>query len=103
MNDVTVLPDGSGFLTASLPLPKDHWIYAPRSEWDDERDNYAETPKPILGPQDREAVKTAVRYAIRSATMCGKEIDFDPDALVQNAVYALCGALYPAEVVKRGS
>ena len=23
--------------------------------------------------------------------MCGKETDFDPDALVQNAVYALCG------------
>jgi hypothetical protein len=24
--------------------------------------------------------------------MCGKEPDFDPDALVQNAVYALCGS-----------
>lgn len=74
-----------------MPLRKDHWIYAPRGEWDNERDDYAETPRPILGPQDREAVKAAVRYAIRAATMCGKEMDFDPDALVQNAVYALCG------------
>ena len=23
--------------------------------------------------------------------MCGQEMDFDPDALVQNACYALCG------------
>jgi hypothetical protein len=22
------LPDGSGFFTASLPLPDDHWIHA---------------------------------------------------------------------------
>jgi hypothetical protein len=29
--------------------------------------------------------------------MCGKEQDFDPDALVQNAVYALCG---PYTVIK---
>lgn len=91
MNDATVLPDGSGFFTASLPLPNDHWIYAPHAEWDDERDDYADTPQPILGPQDRAAVKAAVRYAIRRATRCGEETDFDPDALVQNAVYALCG------------
>lgn len=36
---VTILPDGSAFFTASLPLPKDHWLYAPRAEgWDVERD-----------------------------------------------------------------
>jgi hypothetical protein len=39
----------------------------------------------------RESVVAAVRYAVRGATMRGKEMDFDPDALVQNAVYALCG------------
>jgi len=36
-------------------------------------------------------VVAAIRYAVRGATMCGREQDFDPDALVQNAVYALCG------------
>lgn len=85
------LPDGSGFATMSFPLPKDHWLYAPRGEWDRERDDFAETPHPILGQEQREAVIAAVRYAVRGATMCGKEMDFDPDALVLNAAYALCG------------
>ncbi|HET8687511.1 MAG TPA: hypothetical protein VFM18_12725 [Methanosarcina sp.] len=91
MIDPTILPDGSAFAVASFPLPKDHWLCAERTyqEGTDEPD---ELPYPILNHKDHaEIVKAAVRYAIRGATMCGKEIDFDPDALVQNAVYALCG------------
>lgn len=88
----TKLPDGSGFAVASLPLPHDHWLYEGRSaEWDCERDTSADTPHPILTHAHRDAVVAAVRYAVRGATMCGKEADFDPDALVLNAVYALCG------------
>ncbi|MBN3848184.1 hypothetical protein G3N58_15285 [Paraburkholderia sp. Ac-20342] len=88
----TILPDGSAFSVASLRLPADHWLYAPRSsEWDSARETGADTPHPILTHAQRDAVVAAVRYAIRGATMCGKESDFDPDALVQNAVYALCG------------
>ncbi|MBN3848682.1 hypothetical protein G3N58_17895 [Paraburkholderia sp. Ac-20342] len=88
----TILPDGSAFSVASLPLPADHWLYAPRSsEWDSARETGADTPHPILTHAQRDAVVAAVRYAIRGTTMCGKESDFDPDALVQNAVYALCG------------
>lgn len=86
-----VLPDGSAFVVQSFPLPKDHWLYAPRSEWDNERNDYAERPKPILTNAQREAVIVAARYAIRGATMCGQEYDFDPDALVLNFAYALCG------------
>lgn len=51
----------------------------------------ADTPQPILDNSHRDAVKAALRYAIRGATMNGKEMDFDPDALVLNAAYALCG------------
>jgi hypothetical protein len=90
-NTVTVLPDGSAFATASWPLPKDHWLYAPRSEWDSGRDEYAECPLPILTQAQRQAVIAAARYAIRGATMCGQDEDFDPDALVLNLCYALCG------------
>ena len=97
----TVLPDGSAFSTASFPLPKDHWLYAPRGEWDNERDEYAECPQPILTNAQRDAVRTATRYAIRGATMCGQDQDFDPDALVLNVCYALCGpangAVLPAD------
>ncbi|WP_146125477.1 hypothetical protein [Burkholderia multivorans] len=91
-DEVARLPDGSGFAVASLPLPQDHWLYASRcAEWDSERDTSADTPHPILTHAQRDAVVAAVRYAIRSATMCGQDMDFDPDALVLNAVYALCG------------
>lgn len=91
MSDVTILPDGSAFAVGSFPLPGDHWLYAPRSEWDNTRDEYAECPAPILTSAQRQAVTAAARYAIRGATMCGQEQDFDPDALVLNMVYALCG------------
>lgn len=96
MNDLPVLPDGSSFFTASLPLPTDHWLYAPPcAEWDSERDEVADCPKPIVGNEQREAVKAAIRWAVRGATMCGQEKDFDPDALVLNAAYALCGPMPP--------
>lgn len=89
-NEVTILPDGSAFAVMSFPLPQDHWLYAPyeylEGEWEP-----VEVPKPILTHADRDAVVAAVRYAVRGATMRGQEVDFDPDALVQNAVYALCG------------
>ena len=86
----TILPDGSGFGILSLPLPKDHWIYKER-EYEDGAIEPNDLPVPILTHSFRRQVIAAIRYAVRSATNCGKEDDFDPDALVQNAVYALCG------------
>lgn len=87
----TALPDGSAFAIASFPLPSDHWLYAPR-EYRDGEEETIELPSPILSHQAHgDVVRAAIRYAVRSATMCGKEPDFDPDALVQNAMYALCG------------
>jgi hypothetical protein len=97
---VTVLPDGSAFATASFPLPADHWLTAPRGEWDSERDEYSECPPPILTRAHCEAVKAAVRYAVRGATNCGRDADFDPDALVLNAIYALCGPATSATVAQ---
>lgn len=92
MTTYNQLPDGSGFSIASLPLPKDHWLLRPRTEeWDDERDEPADLPHPILTRELAPQVMDALKYAIRAATMCGKEMDFDPDALALDAVYALCG------------
>ena len=88
---VTILPDGSGFFVGSYPLPKEHWLTKPRLYREGE-DEPSDLPDPILNHMEhREAVEAAVRYAIRAATDCGRISDFDPDALVQNAVYALCG------------
>ena len=92
----TLLPDGSAFSVANYPLPKTHWLYAPR-EYEDGADEPKELSAPILTHAQRDSVIAAIRYAVRGATMCGKEMDFDPDALVQNAVYALCGPYARAE------
>ena len=98
------LPDGSGFFVGSLPLPKDHWIYAPKSDgWDSERDCPLDTPLPILDNSQREAVTAALRWAVRGATINGTAPDFDPDALVLNAVYALCGPCGTATPNARGN
>ena len=87
---VMILPDGSAFGVMSFPLPDGHWLYAP-NEYRDGEYEPIDLPKPILTHELRDAVVAAVRYAVRGATMRGQETDFDPDALVQNAVYALCG------------
>lgn len=91
--DAIVLPDGSSCFTASMPLPKDHWLYQPCSN----------TPPMGLrlgstAPYDARYrrvlsrhVQNAVRYAVRCATMNGQEKDFDPDALVQSAIIGLFG------------
>lgn len=36
-------------------------------------------------------IREAAKYAIRAATMNGKEPDFDPDAMVQNFVIGMLG------------
>ncbi len=83
-----VLPDGSGAFVASWPLPKDHWLY-------DERRSEPPMPMRVGEGAERDVraqqVRSAARFAIRAATMNGKEPDFDPDALVQNMVIGLLG------------
>jgi hypothetical protein len=112
---VGLLPDGSGFATMSMPLPKTHWIY-------NQDDSIGSGPPPMpfrMGAEDQASlllqragssrpfacdppvrmtkelfaakIREATRYAIRSATMCGKDMDFDPDALVQNMQVGMLG------------
>lgn len=88
------LPDGSGFMVGKFPLPKDHWLYAEGSlGWDEVRDCNPDMPVAILDntPENQQAVRTALKYAIRAATMNGKDMDFDPDALILTAIQALTG------------
>lgn len=92
-----ILPDGSGFATASLPLPKDHWLYAGRE--------LEPPPMPLrmLHGGTRHAmeakVRAAARYAIRASTMRGRDNDFDPDAMVQNFLVGLLGYHTPDGLV----
>lgn len=95
IHEMAALPDGSGFATASFPLRKDHWLYA-----DDGK--FEAPPMPMrMGTDDPRRgryiamVRAAARYAVRAATMKGKEDDFDPDALVQNMVTGMLGYYSP--------
>lgn len=77
----------------SMPLPRNHWIYEARpDERDEVRGCRVDVPHPVLDASYRQHVEVAARYAVRGATFCGKEMDFDPDALVRNVIVALCGA-----------
>jgi hypothetical protein len=76
-----VLPDDSSFFTMSLPLPEDHWLYGPRGSSD------------IGVTLHRGAVRDAVRLALKRVTQDGKDMDFDPDALVLEVQLLLCGPL----------
>lgn len=91
INEVGALPDGSGFATMSMPLPKDHWLTK-------DQDGYNIPPMPMRMGKDNpirkvmgKALKDAGRYAVRCATMNGKENDFDPDALIQNLIVGFLG------------
>lgn len=89
----TILPDGSGFGTITLPLPDYHWLY-----YKPENDGFEPPPMTMRAPVNhplREAmtlkVREALRYALRVTTNCGKDNDFDPDALEQNLIIGLFG------------
>jgi hypothetical protein len=112
ITEMHVLPDGSGFAIMSMPLKKDHWIYQ-----GDRQESWGVSnvpPMPFrMGAKDvirlwpyrlpipgittlnRQAmsdrIRAAGKYAIRCATMNGKEMDFDPDAMLQNLVVGFLG------------
>lgn len=86
---MTRLPDGSGFFTADYPLPHDHWLYQPIAE--NHRKTYGED-EGVIHPFSRTQAIEAFQWAIKDATACGTIKDFDPDALVQNLVFAMFGS-----------
>ena len=105
ITEMGALPDGSGFAMMSIPLRKDHWIYGAKPEECNKvgDDYYEPPPMPFrMGTKDaprlnrtrqmwEEALRAAGRYAVRSATMKGAEMDFDPDALLQNLIVGFLG------------
>src|SRR3972149_9877267 len=86
VDEVGFFPDGSGFATASFPLPPDHWPHKP---------GYNVPPMPMrvgTGPErDRLAaqISEAARYAVRVTTVNGEDNDYDPDAWGQNMIVGL--------------
>lgn len=111
------LSDGSGFAIMSIPLAKTHWIYdGDKHDWgtsntppmpfrlgiNDQVSLLRQSPnsdKPFrMEPPIRmtredfaDRIRSAGKYAVRCATMNGTEMDFDPDALLQNLVVGMLG------------
>lgn len=82
-SDDVILADFSSFFIANMPLPTDHWLFVDQS--------IDEIPEPILDKQYKPAIVNAVRHALRACTNNGKDMDLDPDALVQNVCIYLTG------------
>ena len=100
------LSDGTGFAVMSMPLPKTHWIY-------EKGEDGCGLPAPMpfrMGSEDdamlilngssyipmdkrgfAERIRVAGKYAVRASTMHGTEMDFDPDAMLQNLVVGMLG------------
>jgi hypothetical protein len=92
IESVTILPDGHGVATMSLPLPKDHWIHETAKDgWSLPPPMVFRMPSGLAREQMAQKIREAGRYAVRSATMNGKATDFDPDALIQNLVVGMLG------------
>lgn len=107
-----ILPDGSGFATLSIPLPETHWLYRGdvKHEWGwsnippmpfrmganehaifaPQREGFG-VPPIMTRDEVAERIRSAGKYAVRCATLNGKDNDFDPDALIQNLVIGMLG------------
>lgn len=102
IDECALLPDGSGFATMPMPLPKDHWLFA-------EGDNIPPMPfrmgtgtdtvtlatrtglQTFTREQFAEIIRAVGKYAYRANTENGKYEDQDPDSFLQNLVVGLLG------------
>lgn len=89
------LPDGSGFATASFPLPKDHWLTANPDDPNIPpmvlRCGVDQKLHGLSRRQWDEMLIKAAKYAIRASTANGKIDDFDPDAMARNFLNGCLG------------
>jgi hypothetical protein len=103
------LPDGSGFATMSMPLPKDHWSTVNPEEFGVPpmpfrmglaefavvqcfpAQSVVDRQRHLTRGQFADIIREAGKYAYRASTMNGREPDLDPDALLQNLVVGLLG------------
>jgi len=82
----------------SFPLPRNHCIFQKAGE----------PPAPLQTVSNKARMemeasfKEAIRWAIRASTMSGKDMNFDPDAMIQNMSVGLFGYLpkdFPREIL----
>ncbi len=75
-------------------LPVTHWIYSALEPVAEDAPAFDEIDTEVR-TQFVQDLKAAGRNAIRKATQFGKDMDFDPDALIIDLVLELCGPTGP--------
>ncbi len=90
---MTQLPDGSGCFSMNFPLPVDHWIYqkAPDGFLPIAPNTFLKIINPGQYDTLSDKIREIAQYVIQVSTNCGRAMDFDPDAMVQNFTMALLG------------
>lgn len=105
IDDTSIPTAGPDYLTASYPLPDDHWIYSDTvcrnpPERSGEVTLFDTQTWCELTPAEAHAYVTdAIKYGLKGASLNGHAFsDMDPDAVVQNITYALLGPRKPTSV-----
>lgn len=91
ISEVCVLPDGSGFATGNFPLPKEHWSTINPHEFNIPPMSFRMGTKNPDRKKWETMLREAGKYAFRAATLNGKDLDLDPDALIQNLIVGFLG------------
>ena len=90
----------TGYAIIASPLSSDHWIYGDPAAVIEKGDGWSieSPPMPMRAGTDdprrtelAEMLTLAGRYAVRAATLGGKDMNFDPDALLQNLIIGMLG------------
>jgi len=91
IKNIIKTPDGFAGVV-SLPLKKKHWIFQESGE--------PPAPLKIKSIETRiqleNMFRDVIKYAVRGTTASGTDMDFDPDALVQNFFVGMFG-YYPSD------
>lgn len=95
VDEIGMLPDGSGFATVSYPLPKDHWLTKDPEGFNVPPMHFRMGMNDPRREEYERKLMEIARYAIRASTMNGKESDFDPDAMARNFITGALGYWTP--------
>lgn len=83
------LPDGSGFFTGKMQLSKSHWLFNEKLYGEEGPAHKIVFNDDRLRKEVEKRVTFAVKYSLQICTDYGRDMDFDPDAVVQAVLNVL--------------
>ena len=97
IESIANFPEGHIAMVVSFPLPKNHWIFQEHKEPPAPLDMVSIEERMLLESKFKDVIKYAVR-----ATIGSKDMDFDPDAMIQNFMVGMFGYYknFPRDTIK---